>query len=783
MIEKKFNIDPVCGMKVPIPIENTFKYKKKLFYFCCSSCKEKFALNPKEYTNNLNQHSRNINKSLTKRKKSFTIPQSANQNNFPESSVMFNSYICPMHTEISQQSPGACSICGMDLENISLDNSNEVDSEDKSIIYRFRICLAFWMPLLLSHLSFILEIDYLTNFFSTVFFDWFQIIAGTITIFWGGLPFFIRAWTSLLHKSLNMFSLVCLGIMTSYFYSIFLFITEKSYSYFGTGIGITVLVLLGQVLERKARRNTHKDLQRLLTFIPATAVKIGKDKKEEKILLDKVNVGDTLRVFPGQRIPTDATVLSGTSEVDESVISGESLPVQKKIGSKVLCSTLNYTGSLTIRVDKVGKTTLLYRIIELVKKAQYSQPPIQNLADRISSYIIPFVLFSSAITFLFWFLTGPKPSLHLALTNAISVLVIACPCSIGLAAPMSIVVAMGKSARKGVIFKTATPIELTRLIDTIVFDKTGTLTNDNFHITKITACEGYNEKDVLFYASNAAIQSNHPLSAPIISLANRQKIEITAGDSFESIPAKGIVSIKDHKKILMGSQSLLENHNINLNSSILQTAEDTQNRGETVIFVSYEKNFIGIISVSINIDEKTIKTIKTLMQKDIEIFMVTGDNNKTARQIANKLEIANVYSETSPQKKLEIIKLLQNQNKFVCMVGDGINDAPALAQAQVGIAVGTGTDIALESADITLLKGNLNLIPQAIDYSRLTVQNIKQNLFWSFFYNIICIPIAAGVLYPLGFLLNPTIAAAAMSFSSISVIFNSLLLRNRLGRE
>ncbi|HEY0349441.1 MAG TPA: copper-translocating P-type ATPase, partial [Pyrinomonadaceae bacterium] len=608
-------------------------------------------------------------------------------------------------------------------------------------------------------------------------------------VVWGGWPFFVRFWQSIINRSLNMFTLIGLGVAVAYIYSVIAALLPQIFPasfrdqmgsvpvYFEAAAVITALVLLGQVLELKARSSTGTAIRALLGLAPKTARRVRDDGSEEDVSLDQVQVGDRLRVRPGEKIPVDGVVVEGTSSIDESMVTGEPIPVEKKAGDRVIGATVNGTGSLIIEAERVGSETLLAQIVQMVAEAQRSRAPIQKLADVVSGYFVPAVILIAIVTFMVWATIGPEPRMAYAIINAVAVLIIACPCALGLATPMSIMVATGKGAQAGVLFRNAEAIEVLREIDTLVVDKTGTLTEGKPKLVTLAPSAGFNEKELLRFAASLERGSEHPLAAAIVGGAAERRIEITKAELFESITGKGVKGRIAGRSVGLGNGALLEELGIDPDSQATD-AEQFRADGQTVMFVTVDGKVAGLIGVADPIKQSTPEAIQQLHENRIRIVMLTGDSRTTAQAVAKKLNINEVVAEVLPNQKAEIIKRFQNEGRKVAMAGDGINDAPALAQAQVGIAMGTGADVAMQSGGVTLVKGDLRGIVRAIRLSRATMRNTKQNLFFAFVYNSVGVPIAAGVLYPfVGILLSPMIAAAAMSFSSVSVIANALRLR------
>ncbi|MDQ3666909.1 MAG: copper-translocating P-type ATPase, partial [Acidobacteriota bacterium] len=698
-------------------------------------------------------------------------------------------YTCPMHPQIVRDVPGNCPICGMALEprTISLDEENH---ELADMRRRFGVSAALTIPVFLMGMSEMIPGSPLQQMVPISMLTWSQLALTSPVVLWGGWPFFVRGWQSLVNRSLNMFTLIGLGVAVAYFYSVVAIILPDVFPhsfrghggsvpvYFEAAAVITTLVLLGQVLELKARSQTSSAIKALLGLAPKTARRIAADKSEEDVPLDQVQAGDLLRVRPGEKIPADGIVIDGTSAVDESMVTGESIPVEKRSGERMIGATINGTGTLIMKAERVGAETLLSQIVQMVADAQRSRAPIQKLADRVSAYFVPAVILVAFITFVVWATFGPEPRMAYGLINAVAVLIIACPCALGLATPMSIMVATGKGAQIGVLFKNAEAIEILREIDTLVVDKTGTLTEGKPKLLTVVTVAGWTEGDLIRLAASLERGSEHPLAAAIVAGANERNIGLSPTELFESVTGKGVTGRVDGYTVSLGNSSIL--NDLNIDPAHLATkAEEFRVDGQTVMFVAIDGKVGGLLGVADPIKETTAEAIQQIHDQGIRVAMLTGDSGTTANAVASKLGIDEVVAEVLPDQKAEIIKRYQAEGRRVAMGGDGINDAPALAQADVGIAMGTGTDVAMESASITLVKGDLRGIVRAIRLSRATMNNIKENLFFAFVYNALGVPLAAGVLYPfLGILLSPMIAAAAMSFSSVSVIGNALRLRN-----
>jgi Cu+-exporting ATPase len=697
-------------------------------------------------------------------------------------------YTCPMHPQIIRDAPGSCPICGMALEP-RIVTGEEENAELIDMRRRLWITAVLSVPLLIIGMSEFIPGAPLARWLSMSTRPWIQLALATPVVLWGGWPFFVRGWQSIVNRSLNMFTLIGLGVSVAYVYSLFATFLQQIFPasfrdqmgsvpvYFEAAAVITTLVLLGQVLELNARSSSSAAIKALLALAPKTARRITADGREEDVPLDQVNKGDHLRVRPGEKIPVDGVVLEGNSSVDESMVTGESIPVEKHAGDRVIGATVNGTGSLVIEAERVGAETLLAQIVQMVAEAQRSRAPIQKLADVVAGYFVPAVILIAIVTFIVWSIIGPEPRMAYALINAVAVLIIACPCALGLATPMSIMVATGKGAQIGVLFKNAEAIEVLRDIDTLVVDKTGTLTEGKPKLITIAPAAGWNDQDLLSLAGSLERGSEHPLAAAIVAGAAERGVELMRTESFESITGKGVKGRIDGRSVSLGNRALLEELGIEP-GPFAERAENFRADGQTIMFVSVDGKLAGLLGVADPIKGTTPEAIKELHEQSIKVVMLTGDSRTTAQAVATKLNIDEVVAEILPDQKAEIVKRFQSEGRKVAMAGDGINDAPALAQAQVGIAMGTGTDVAMQSAGVTLVKGDLRGIVRAILLSRATMCNIKQNLFFAFVYNSIGIPVAAGVLYPfVGILLSPMIAAAAMSFSSVSVIGNALRLR------
>jgi len=780
--------DPVCEMTiVPENAAGSLEYNGQTYFFCSIACLEKFRADPNRFLKVAEAGQNHLRERVA-----FTEPiASTSDKSKPPAHAggSDKSFTCPMHPQIIRDAPGSCPICGMALEPRVVTLDGEENHELSDMRRRFWISVVLSLPLLAIGMSEFIPGKPLARLVSMTALPWIQLALASPVVLWCGWPFFVRFWQSIVNRSLNMFTLIGLGVAVAYVYSLFATFLPQIFPasfrddmgnvpvYYEAAAVITTLVLLGQVLELKARSSTSSAIKALLGLAPKTARRISSDETEKDVPLDQVMKGDRLRVRPGEKIPVDGVVVEGSSSVDESMVTGEPIPVEKRAGDRVIGATVNGTGSVVMEAERVGSETLLAQIVQMVAEAQRSRAPIQKLADVVAGYFVPGVILIAIITFIVWALVGPEPRLAYAMINAVAVLIIACPCALGLATPMSIMVATGKGAQIGVLFRNAEAIEVLREIDTLVVDKTGTLTEGKPKLVTVAPTAGSNEPELLRFAASLERASEHPLAAAIVAGAAERGIELWKADSFESLTGKGVKGQIDGRSVSLGNLALLEEVGIDPGELAAQ-AEKFRADGQTVMFVSLDGKALGLIGVADPIKETSPQAIKELHEQGIKIVMLTGDSRTTAEAVAGKLKIDEVVAEVLPNQKAEIVKRFQSEGRKVAMAGDGINDAPALAQAQVGIAMGTGTDVAMQSAGVTLVKGDLRGIVRAILLSRATMRNIKQNLFFAFVYNSIGVPVAAGVLYPLfGLLLSPMIAAAAMSFSSVSVIGNALRLR------
>jgi len=702
-------------------------------------------------------------------------------------------YVCPMHPQIVRNAPGSCPICGMALEPKEPSAVEQRNPELADMQRRFWISLGLTIPVFIAAMGEMIPGQPLRHLATQRTWTWVELALATPVILWGGWPFFVRGWHSVVNRSLNMFTLISLGVSVTYGYSLAAVLAPGVFPasfrdaggnvavYFEAAAVIVTLVLLGQVLELTARSQTGSAITSLLGLAPKTARLVREDESETDVPLEQVQVGANLRVRPGERVPVDGVVVKGTSTVDESMITGEPIPVEKKTGDRVTGATVNGTGTLVMRAERVGSETLLAQIVHMVSEAQRSRAPIQKLADKVAGYFVPIVVGASILTFIVWALAGPEPRMAHALIAAVSVLIIACPCALGLATPMSIMVATGKGATMGVLFKNAEAIEFMRKVDTLVVDKTGTLTEGKPKLVALKPAPGFDESRLLQLAASLERASEHPLATAIIAGAEARRVPLLTAEGFEAVTGKGVKAKVERANVLLGNRRLMEESSVDL-GVLKEQAEAMRADGQTVMFVAVDGKPAGLIGVADPIKATTAEAIRQLHDENIRIVMLTGDSKTTAQTVAGKLGIDEVIAEVLPEDKSRAVKRLQDEGRFVAMAGDGINDAPALAKAQIGIAMGTGTDVAMESASVTLIKGDLGGIIRARRLSRATMRNIKENLFFAFIYNAVGVPVAAGVLYPFfGLLLSPMIAAAAMSVSSVSVVCNALRLRRASG--
>ena len=758
--------DPVCGMQVdPAKAAGTSHDQGQTYYFCSRSCLGKFEAAPERYLN----------------------PKPAAPHGHTSGDT--REYTCPMHPEVRQIGPGACPKCGMALEPlvVTLDEQNpELDDMTR----RFRWSLVLTMPILAFMASDFLPGQPLQHALPPVAMTWSQFLLATPVVLWGGWPFFVRGWASVVNRHLNMFTLIALGVGAAYAFSVVATLAPglfpPSFKTHGDQIGvyfepaavIVVLVLLGQVLELRARSRTSSAIKKLLGLTPTTARRIDAAGTEQDVPLEHVHVGDRLRVRPGERVPVDGVVTEGTTTVDESMVTGEPIPVEKAATNKVTGGTVNGTGSFVMEAQRVGSDTLLAQIVRLVGEAQRSRAPIQRLADTVAGWFVPAVILVAVVTFAVWAIWGPEPRLAHALVNAVAVLIIACPCALGLATPMSIMVGTGRGAEIGVLLRNAEALEVMEKIDTVVVDKTGTLTEGKPALTTVVPEAPIDESTLLRLVASLEKVSEHPLAEAIVRGAEERAVQIGPVTDFRSVTGKGVVGTVDGRTVAIGNTAMLAEMGATVTSTA--RADALRRNGETVMFVAVDGAYAGLVGVADRVKATTVEAIKALRDDGLRIVMLTGDNRVTAEAVARSVGIDTIEAEVLPEQKAAVIKRLQAEGRTVAMAGDGINDAPALAQADVGIAMGTGTDVAMESAGVTLVQGDLRGLVRARRLSRATMRNIRQNLFFAFIYNVLGVPVAAGVLYPaFGLLLSPIIASAAMTFSSVSVIGNALRLRRQ----
>ena len=772
-------IDPVCGMTVdPDRAAGSVEYKGKTYYFCSTHCVHRFREDPEKFLNQAAPAPQPMG--ITRQPVGITRE---------EKPVVGKKYTCPMHPEIVRDGPGSCPICGMALEPLTVSLDEEANPELVDMTRRFWVAVVLTIPVFVLAMGEMIPGQPLQRLVPVSAMQWLQLLFASPVVLWCGWPFFVRAWQSIVNRNLNMFTLIGLGVGVGYVFSLIAVLLPGVFPasfrdhhgnvpvYFEAAAVIVALVLLGQVLELRARSQTGSAIKELLGLAPKTAQRIKENGQEEDIPLEHVHVGNRLRVRPGERVPVDGVVLEGSSAVDESMITGEPIPVEKTAGDQVVGGTINSTGSFVMRAERVGSETLLAQIVQMVSEAQRSRAPIQRLADVVSSYFVPAVVITAVLTFIVWSIWGTEPRMAYGLVNAVAVLIIACPCALGLATPMSIMVATGKAARSGVLFRNAEAIEVLRKVDTLVVDKTGTLTEGKPKLESVVTIGGIDERTFLRLAASLERSSEHPLAAAIVAGSRERGVELVDAVAFDSLTGRGVVGEVDGHRVALGNRALFEKLNIDP-GELVTRAEELRANGQTIMFVAVDDKPAGLIGVADPIKETTPEAVRQLHADGIRLVMLTGDSRTTAEAVARKLGMDDVVAEVLPDQKVEAVKRLQNEGRIVAMAGDGINDAPALAQAHVGIAMGTGTDVAMKSADVTLVKGDLRGIARARSLSRATMKNIKQNLFFAFVYNTLGVPVAAGVLYPFfGILLSPMIAAAAMSFSSVSVIGNALRLR------
>jgi P-type Cu+ transporter len=801
--------DPVCGMTVaPERAKARVEHGGKSYFFCSEGCAKKFSAEPAKFlaAAATPAPSKSFSGAITTTKQtSYVCPMDpevheefpgacpkcgmALEPDVPPAPATRIEYTCPMHPEIVRSEPGACPICGMALEPRTAIAGEEENPELASMTHRFWTCVALTVPIVILGMSDMIPGQPLRKIISMDTIGWLEFALATPVVVWGGLPFFERGWDSLVNRSLNMFTLIALGTGTAYAYSVIAVLFPQIFppsfqstpgvvpQYFEAAASITTLVLLGQVLELRARSRTSMAIRSLLKLSPKSARLVRADGTEIDVPVEHVQPGDTLRVRPGEKVPVDGLVIDGASSVDESLMTGEPIPAEKTGGSRVIGGTVNGTGTFVMRAERVGSETLLAQIVRMVSEAQRSRAPVQKLADQVAGYFVPAVVLIAILTFAVWGFFGPAPKMAHALLNAVAVLIIACPCALGLATPMAIMVGTGRGALAGILIKNAESLETLEKVDTLVVDKTGTLTEGKPKVTTLIASPGSDETELLRIAATLERGSEHPLAAAIVAAATERNIPLSGISDFRSLTGKGVTGNSDGRPAALGNRALFTELQIPL-GPLDERAKTLEAEDQTVMFVAADGKTIGIIAVADPIKSTTAEAIDRLHRDRIAIVMLTGDSRATAESVAQKLKIEQVHAGVLPNQKGEVVRRLQSEGHIVAMAGDGVNDAPALAAANVGIAMGTGTDIAIESAGITLLKGDLVGIARARTLSRATMRNIRQNLFFAFVYNALGVPIAAGILYPFfGLLLSPILASAAMTFSSVSVITNALRLR------
>ena len=819
-------IDPVCGMNVDPPrAAGKHEHNGQTYYFCSQHCLAKFKEDPDKFLSQQESHHRghvhaaspdarghgeahpaHTAKTVQPGEAVYVCPMdpevhASKPGACPKCGMALEpetiaapatriEYVCPMHPEIVRDEPGSCPICGMALEPRTATLEDAPNPELVDMTRRFWISAGLSLPLFILAMSDMIPGQPLQHSFSPRLLTWVQFMLATPVVLWGGWPFIERGWHSIVNRSLNMFTLIAIGVGAAYLYSVVATLLpgifpESFYGHSGTvavyfeaAAIITTLVLLGQVLELRARGQTNSAIKALLGLSPKTARLIHQDGREEDVSLDLIKVGDRLRVRPGEKVPVDGVVVDGATSIDESMITGEPIPVEKSKGSKVTGGTVNGTGSAVLEAQRVGSETLLAQIVRMVSEAQRTRAPIQRLVDTVSAYFVLAVIVVAALTFVVWALFGPEPRMAFAIVNAVSVLIIACPCALGLATPMSIMVGVGRGATEGILIKNAEALEILEKVNTLVVDKTGTLTEGKPQLSEIiTMDSGSDRKEILRLSASIERASEHPLAAAIVAAAEKEGARLVNTEEFRSLTGRGVIGKVEGRSVALGNIELLKELSLDP-GPLRMRAEELRREGHTVMFVAIDGRAAGLVAVSDPIKHSTHEAIKILHGENVRIVMLTGDSRTTAEAVARRLGIDQVEAEVLPEQKAQVIKRLQDQGRVVGMAGDGVNDAPALAQAHVGIAMGTGTDVAIESAHITLVKGDLRGIAKARRLSRATMRNIRQNLFFAFVYNVLGVPIAAGILFPFfGVLLSPIIASAAMTFSSVSVIANALRLR------
>jgi Cu+-exporting ATPase len=797
--------DPVCGMTIdPVTAAATADHEGQSFYFCCPHCRQKFLADPTRYLGAIREGEAPAEPPLpTHHEVEYTCPMHPEVRQvgpgicpqcgmglepIGEPATTKTEYICPMHPEVVSEHPAACPKCGMALEPRTVELDDAPNPEETDMMRRFWVGVVLGLPVFIIAMTDMLPNNPLHHYAAKL--NWVQLLLATPVVLWCGWPFFERAWHSVRNLSPNMFTLIALGVGSAYLYSLAATVVPHIFPagfrgmdgsvmpYFDTAVVVTVLILLGQVLELKARGRTSGAIRRLLGLAPKTARRVDPDGSEHDVPLAQIRVGDVLRIRPGEKTPADGIVTEGRSAVDESMISGEPLPVEKEPGSRVVAATVNGTGSLLIRADKVGQDTLLAQIVRMVGEAQRTRAPIERIVDQVSRYFVPAVVTIALLAFAVWSVWGPDPKLTLALVNAVAVLIIACPCALGLATPMAVMVGIGKGAENGILIKNAEALEILQRADTLVVDKTGTLTEGKPRLASVEPASGHESDEILRIAAGLERGSEHPLAAAIVQGAEEKSLSIPSAAGVQSVTGKGITGTVAGRSVALGNAAMMADLGLNL-SAHQARVDELRGAGQTVMMLAIDGAFAGLISVADRIKATTAHAIRLLHAEGLRVIMLTGDSRRTAEAVGRELGIDEIIAEVLPEQKIAAVKKLQAEGRVVAMAGDGINDAPALAQAQIGIAMGSGTDVAMESAAITLVKGDLLGVVRARQLSRATMTNIRQNLFLAFVYNAASVPVAAGVLYPfIGLLISPIWASVAMSLSSLSVVGNALRLRN-----
>ena len=771
--------DPVCGMSVdPATAKHKAEHAGAIYYFCSGGCREKFVADPVRFL---------AQPAHAPAAHAHGHAHYASAAPSPKPATPGAIYTCPMHPEIRQDHPGSCPICGMALEPETPTEATGPSEELADMTRRFWIALALSIPVFALAMGGHL-VD-LHRFLPEALSNWIELALATPVALWAGWPFFERAFASLKTRNLNMFTLIAMGVGVAWAYSVVATVAPGLFPsafrtahgavavYFEAAAVITTLVLLGQVLELRAREQTGGAIRALLDLKPKTARLVRPDGADQEVALDAVKIGDRLRVRPGEKVPVDGEVIEGRSAIDESMLTGESMPVSKSAGDRVIGGAMNQSGAFVMRAERIGRDTVLAQIVQMVAQAQRSRAPIQRLADQVAGWFVPLVISAAVVAFVAWAIWGPEPRMAYGLVAAVSVLIIACPCALGLATPMSIMVGVGRGARAGVLIKNAEALERLEKVDTLVVDKTGTLTEGKPRVVAVRPAPGVSEDELLKLAASLERMSEHPLAAAILRAAADRHLTLAKVEGFESVAGKGVTGIIDGRKVALGARPMMQAAQVDI-GALEGQADALRREGATAIFAALDGKAAGVIAVADPIKATTAEAVRALKDAGVRVVMLTGDNRATAEAVARKLDIAEIEAEVLPQDKGRVVERLRKEGRIVAMAGDGVNDAPALAAADVGIAMGTGTDVAIESAGVTLVKGDLRGVAAARRLSQATMRNIRQNLFFAFIYNALGVPIAAGVLYPaFGFLLSPVIAAAAMSLSSVSVIANALRLR------